>query len=172
MNEPRSNPLVVFGDDWGRHVSSLQHVFGPIIASRPVIWINGLGHRLPTLTPKDLRRAWEKATMFLGRTRKSPVPPERQEHQPLAVINPLVLPWHDISTVYRWNIRSLVWSIKATLKRNGLSEPPVIITGSPPSAGVIGRLGEVGAVYFCMDDFLHLEGVSPNMLGPTAKCRF
>jgi glycosyltransferase involved in cell wall biosynthesis len=47
-----------------------------------------------------------------------------------------------------------------------MSAPPLLVTGSPPSVGVVGRLGEVASVYFCMDDFLHLPDVSPEMLGP------
>ena len=41
--------------------------------------------------------------------------------------------------------------------------------GSPPSAPLVGRLGEVASLYFCMDDFSHLAGVSHGMLEPLEK---
>ena len=65
-------PLVVFGDDWGRHVSSMQHLFRHLIPTRPVVWVNGIGHRAPSLTGTDVRRGWEKLGKIVRRT--DPVP--------------------------------------------------------------------------------------------------
>ena len=164
MSDLAATPIIVFGDDWGRHVSSMQHVFRPILEKRPVVWVNGIGHRVPGLRGGDLQRAWEKARATLPRMQ--PSPPVAAEAGPLAVLQPRVLPWHHVAAVHALNTWSLVRAIKHALARHGLNRRPVLVTGSPPSVGVVGRLDERAAVYFCMDDFLHLAGVTPWMLAP------
>jgi len=158
--------IVVFGDDWGRRVSTMQHLFRHIAATHPVIWVNGIGHRLPTLRPSDVRRAWRKARAMLhgGATGSDGTVGIGQN--PRHIVHPRVLPWHHWPAVHALNTRSLVRAIREALALHGLAEPPLLVTGSPPSAGVLGRLGEAASVYFCMDDFLHLPNVSPGMLAP------
>ena len=165
-------PLVVFGDEWGRHVSSMQHLFRHLVTARPVIWVNGIGHRAPSLTGTDLSRAWEKLGKVVRRP-ETPISPQAavasrddRAAAPLTVIEPRVLPWHHRPMVAAWNAHWLSTTIRTVLAKHGLTEPPMIITGSPPSVLVFGRLGERGTVYFCMDDFLHLPGISVNMIGP------
>ena len=164
-------PLVVFGDDWGRHVSSMQHLFRHLIGTRPVVWVNGIGHRAPSFTRTDLRRGWEKLGKIVGRPEAAPsqtlgASDDDGGAVPLEVIEPRVLPWHNRPLAAAWNTRWLSTKIRTVLVKHGLTEPPMIITGSPPSVLVFGRLGERGTVYFCMDDFLHLPGISVDMIGP------
>jgi glycosyltransferase involved in cell wall biosynthesis len=45
----------------------------------------------------------------------------------------------------------------------------VVVTGSPPSVAVLGQLGEIGSLYFCMDDFLHMPSVSARMIAPLER---
>src|SRR5690606_27560322 len=86
--------------------------------------------------------------------------------QPRLIGPPRVLPWHNLALVHEANTRSLVRSVKRALRSLGASEPLLLVTGTPPAASVLGRLGEVASIYLCMDDFLHLPNVSPRMLGP------
>ncbi|HEY2806929.1 MAG TPA: hypothetical protein VGI92_13810, partial [Gemmatimonadales bacterium] len=71
MKLAAGTPIVVFGDDWGRNVSSMQHLFRWIIPDYPVVWVNGIGHRKPRLSAQDLRRAARKAAAMLGAERKT-----------------------------------------------------------------------------------------------------
>lgn len=160
-------PIVVFGDDWERHVSSMQHVFRCIIRSRRVFWVNAIGHRVPTLTLTDLRRITEKArNLLLPRPTSTARSGPDHGATPEAIINPKVLPWHHYGFVHRLNTLSLTHAIRSSLAAHGCATRPILVTGSPPSVGVLGRLDEVASVYFCMDDFLHLPGVTPAMIGP------
>jgi len=161
-----SRPIVVFGDDWGRHVSSMQHVFRHIVSRRPVIWVNGIGHRPPTLSGADLRRVWEKGRRVLGGGSIEPVQQSQADVAPWAVIEPKVLPWHGHKAVDVLNRWSLLRAIRGRLTALDARLAPLLVTGSPPSVCVLGRLGEAGSVYYCMDDFLHLPGVSAPMLAP------
>lgn len=162
---PRT-PIVVFGDDWGRNVSTMQHVFRWIIPDHPVLWVNGIGHRKPRFSAGDVRRAVRKARAMLGGAKAEPMVGGAGYPDPAVVLQPRVLPWHDRSLVYAYNVRTMVRTIRDALARLGLSEPPLLVTGSPPSAGVVGRLGERAAIYLCMDDFLHLPSATAGMIGP------
>src|SRR5581483_11286452 len=77
-------PLVVFGDDWRRHVSTLQHLFVHLIESRPIVWVNSFGHRAPQLTLHDARRAVVKLRSMVAGYR---VPPDGRP-KPARVIEP------------------------------------------------------------------------------------
>lgn len=166
MSLPAGTPFVVFGDDWGRHVSTMQHVFRHIIPRFPVVWVNAVGHRVPELSRADARRALEKGRKMLRQRARAAHPGHVDGPAPLAVLNPAVLPWHHIGAIHALNTRSMLRTVRTCLRQKGLVAPPVLVTGSPPTVGVVGRLGELASVYFCMDDFLHMPGTTPWMLAP------
>lgn len=155
------SPLIVFGDDWQRHVSTLQHLFKQIVDRCSVIWVNSYGHRSPRLDLYDLRRAMQKVGSMIRGPATVLTPPV-----PWRIIEPKALPWHQSPLVRRWNDRSLYRDISSALKDLGASEAPVLITGTPVAVGLVGRLGERRSIYFCMDDYGELPGVSRDMIAP------
>ncbi|HRN51899.1 MAG TPA: glycosyltransferase [Gemmatimonadaceae bacterium] len=177
MSLPPETPFVVFGDDWGRYPSTIQHTFRHIALRHPVVWVNGLGHRVPRLNLTDARRAWEKVRRLAGRRRV----PDRSAvgtvgaaaplggGVPAAIIDPKVLPWHNLGFVHRINTHSLVRAINAQLLALGLDLPPVLVTGSPPSVGVLGRLDELTSIYYVLDDFLNFPTYTASMLAPLER---
>ncbi len=159
-----SPPFVVFGDDWGRHISTMQHLFSRIAPHAPVLWINAIGHREPTLA--DLSRVWRKVGAAMTRNRSLRQPLNAIAGAPPAeIIQPRVLPWHSNRLVSSMNRTSLKRTIRGAVARAGIRDF-VLVTGSPPSAPVVGECGEIASIYFCMDDFLVLPGTSPRMLAP------
>jgi glycosyltransferase involved in cell wall biosynthesis len=159
--------FVVFGDDWGRHVSTMQHVFGRVARSRTVIWLNAIGHREPGLN--DVGRAFRKIAAMVKRDHSAASAstavvadaPQAPQH----IVQPRVLPWHSFGPIAAFNRWSLKREIRRALATAGV-EDFVMVTGSPPSARVVGENGERASIYFCMDDFLVLPGTSPKMLEP------
>ena len=160
-------PIVVFGDDWGRNVSTIQHLFRWIIPDYPVVWVNGIGHRKPQLSARDLVRATRKLGAMLGtRHATEALVGGAGYPDPAAILQPKVLPWHDNPLIYASNVRAMRREIGRALGALGSTPAPVLVTGSPPSAGVVGMLGEAAAVYLCMDDFLHIPSATASMIGP------
>jgi len=161
-------PFVVFGDDWGRHPSTLQHIFRHIAARYPVVWVNGIGHRSPRLNPTDLKRTWEKLARVAGREPVAKLSADRSlgGNIPAAIIEPHVLPWHQFQLARAFNTWSLTRAITRRLNALGSRRKPVLVTGSPPSVGVLGRLGELVSVYYVLDDFLFYPTYTASMLAP------
>ncbi len=167
------DPMVVFGPDWGRYPSTLQHLFQQVSTRTPVVWVNAVAHRSPTLTLADFQRAVQKVSAIM-RSRTGPAAAETGEARPQLIVEPKVLPWHQFGPVYAFNTWSLVRTIRGALRTLGTTRPPVLVTGSPTTAGVVGRLDEALSVYFCMDDFLNFPGVSASMIAPLEaelRCR-
>ena len=167
---PQGTPFVVFGDDWGRRVSSLQHLFRQITPLYPVVWVNSFGHRAPRITVYDLTRAASKLRAMLGRW--GPAVPNRPGllgERPAALIEPKALPWHNVPLVHALNTRSLLRDTRRALQRVAPSRPPVLITGTPAAAGVVGSLGEQASIYFCMDNYAELPGVSRTLIDPLER---
>jgi glycosyltransferase involved in cell wall biosynthesis len=55
------------------------------------------------------------------------------------------------------------------LQRVAPSRPPVLVTGTPAAAGVVGALGEQASIYFCMDNYAELPGVSRTLVDPLER---
>jgi glycosyltransferase involved in cell wall biosynthesis len=164
-------PFIVFGDDWGRYPSTIQHTMRHIAVKHPVIWINGIGHRVPGLNRRDLFRAWEKVHRLMrgggpatGNARTS-----LGGGTPAAIIDPRVLPWHHVGAVQAYNTWSLRRAILGRLAALGLTRSPIVVTGSPPSERLLGQLGEQLSVYYVLDDFLNFPTYTASMLAPLER---
>jgi glycosyltransferase involved in cell wall biosynthesis len=158
-------PIVVFGDDWRRNVSTLQHLFFHLIAHRPIVWVNSFGHRAPQLTVYDIQRAARKVRMMLMGYR---VPADGRP-APARIIEPRALPWHNIAAIRSLNTWSLVRDVRRALAQVAPGRAPLLITGTPAAVGVVGALGEIASVYFCMDDYGELPGVDADIVAPLEK---
>lgn len=160
---PGRTPLVVIGDDWNRHVSTSQHLFRHAIGRFPLVWVNSFGHRMPTLSLYDARRAAAKvAAMMRGATRAV----EQTADSPDVVVNPRALPWHNLSTVRALNGWSLRRDIRRALASIGATERPLLVSCTPAAFGVVGALEEVASIYFCLDDYGEIHGTDRDLLRP------
>jgi glycosyltransferase involved in cell wall biosynthesis len=162
---PTGTPFVVFGDDWGRHVSTIQHLFRRILRQRPVIWVNSFGHRVPEVNLRDARRAVEKVRAMLRGPRATDGD-AAADTAPAQVIEPKALPWHNVRWVHAMNTTFLVRDIRRALARLPGRGRPILVTGTPAATGVVGSIGEQASIYFCMDNYAELPGVSRALIEP------
>jgi glycosyltransferase involved in cell wall biosynthesis len=161
MSREEATPLVVVGDDWGRHVSTLQHLFRQVLPSHPIVWVNSFGHRVPRLTAYDVRRAAAKVAAMLA-----PPPPPVHERAPDAVVHPRALPWHHVGPVHAANMRLLRHDVRRALDAVAPGRAPLLVSSTPIAEGLVGTLGERASVYFVIDDYATLPYVSAALVAP------
>lgn len=154
--------MLVFGEDWGQHPSSTQHLIKHLMAEQEVLWVNSLGLRRPRFNRRDLTRICHKLAAFF---QSSQVNTAQEEMQHPELVNPLTLPLPG-NSVARWiNRHALTRKLKPLLNQDKAAAP-ILWTSLPSAVDVVGQLGERAAVYYCGDDFSALEGVDHE---PVAK---
>lgn len=149
--------LVVFGEDWGRHPSSTQHLVRRLVCNRSVLWINSIGMRRPRLTRGDLNRVASKA---LGMRAQGSRSPGADEWIPegMEVISPFAVSWPGSRAAFAANRVFLSRQVRKSMTARGIKRP-VLWTSLPTALPAIGSLDERGVVYYCGDDFGALVGV-------------
>lgn len=147
----RKPVFLCVGNDWGRHWSSILHLFRVIARDHRVIWINSIGQRAPRLSRRDFVRLLEKAR----RPRLQATADETAtDGRPVAIIEPRVLPYHQFRFVRRVNTHLLGRQLAPVLAR--WVEPGqelVFVTANPAAVDLVGRFNASLALYYCMDDY-------------------
>jgi len=148
--------LLVFGEDWGKHPSSTQHLIKHMMEHQQVLWVNSLGLRRPRINRHDICRAWNKLCAIYSSAKA--VQPSADSSLSPQLIQPRVIPWPGNSIARSLNRLLLKYSLKPLLNQRS-KLPPVIWTSLPSAVDAIGQLGERAVVYYCGDDFSSLAGV-------------
>ncbi len=156
-------PFIVFGDDWGAHPSSVQHIFRRVARTHRTLWVNTLGLRPPRLDRGDASRVVRKVRTMLSR----PPPVEHVnatlDALDLHVVAPPMLPWmrpRALRVINRAAVREVVTRAAVRL---GI-RCPVVVTTVPNGVDGAGLAGSQSLVYYCVDDFTNWPGVD----GPAA----
>ena len=89
---------IIFGDDWGRHPSTTQHLVSRFQENDRILWIDSIGMRSPKLSVTDGARAIRKLKgMLSGRISPrdleddSPTTRESGKRSPNRVLMPAIL---------------------------------------------------------------------------------
>jgi glycosyltransferase involved in cell wall biosynthesis len=157
----RPRALIVFGEDWGAHPSSTQHLVHRLAADRPVVWVNSIGLRRPRWRRHDgLRLARKLAAAVAGGQRPaSPAgsnPAATTEH--FDVVAPLVVPVATTRALRAVNRRLLAAAVGRVVRSRGIADP-ILWISLPTAVDAVGALGERGLVYYCCDDWRTMAGV-------------
>ncbi|MBE2286423.1 MAG: glycosyltransferase [Prosthecobacter sp.] len=140
--------FIVFGPDWDRHPSTIQHLARCLLDATQVIWVETVGLRSPAFTWRDLKRSGQKLADFATTRREL----SRPDHPNLHILSPVTLPFTQFRLVREFNLRSvqrrLRWLNLAAKLNN-----PVLVLSCPHQVDYIGHLRESRSVYFGMDDY-------------------
>lgn len=143
--------LLVFGEDWGRHPSSTQHIITALKNDYAITWVNSIGLRQPTLNIKDLRRLSEKARHLL---KKAPLPQNNALlQQPDLIIHPKV--WPLAQSRFLQSLNQTLLSRQIPPKKG----KRIVWVSLPSAIDVLPICQADTVVYYCGDDFSSLAGV-------------
>ena len=144
--------LVVFGDDWGRHPSSIQHLTRNLLPGYRVDWINTIGARMPKLRRADFRRVFEKLTAFAEGAREVP-----SRTGNLRVHSTVTWPRMRTESQRRLNGALLLHQLLAPVLLTR-PMPSAVITTTPIVADLARRTPGLNWVYYCVDDLSEWPG--------------
>ena len=153
--------MIVFGEDWGAHPSSTQHLIRQFMRDRRVIWVNSLGLRAPRLDLRDGRRILRKLGDLARRSLHAgpPAPEPRDEGaRPNRIIAPAALPLPGNAAAAAITRTLVSRQVKSAMQELDM-ERPVLWTSLPTAEPLLGAFDEHAVVYYAGDDFSALDGV-------------
>ncbi|REL28005.1 glycosyltransferase family 1 protein [Thalassotalea euphylliae] len=190
-NEPiASRPMIVFGEDWGAHPSSTQHLVKVLSTQRDIVWVNSIGLRKPRFNWRDLTRIVSKLkARFFGQSADSMAAHTGQDNRAsnndfstqaasgkgeqkgkgsytFTVINPLVFPCTDQPILAWLNKLLLKQQLRRAMKK--LSGKPIVWASLPTAVDYLSlferKQFDCDCVYYCGDDFSALAGVDHDFV--------
>lgn len=147
----RGRDIVCFSHDWTGDPLSKTHIMRILARDNRILWVNSIGYRKPTMSRRDLTRAWRKLL--------AAAKPMREVEPNIHVLSPLAIPAYGTPLVQRLNSWLLAGQVRWAMRRLGFRRP-INWTFNPPAAVVAGRLGEEHLVYHCVDDYTAFTGVT------------
>jgi glycosyltransferase involved in cell wall biosynthesis len=156
---------IIFGDDWGAHPSTTQHLALHLPPEDSVIWVDSIGMRKPKLRIVDIKRLWAKASVLLRPSRTG----DGLYRGTLGAfhhIAPRVLPWHDMSLAVSYNSRHLRRSLNEVMRRLSMTDP-VLLTSYPAVVPYLDAIPHRTLAYLRLDDYAHYPGVDIDLVQAT-----
>ena len=142
----------MFGDDWGRHPSTIQHIGRVLTQTNRILWVNTLGSRRPSLQWYDVKRIVGRLGAFVKPLKTAVT------HPAVSIVQPFVVPFFDLPVVGRLNNRLLSWLLARKLTELSFRRP-IVISATPLTADLVGTFGESSSYYLCLDDYTAFDGV-------------
>ncbi len=153
--------LLVFGDDWGAHPSTTQHLVRHLPAGDRVVWVDSIGMRAPRLGLRDARRVWSR---LVGRRRAGASASASAASRPgMRVVSPRILPWHR--QFHRLNRPLLQREIRAAMAALSIDEADVLVA-NPVAELYLSGLPVRRVSYLRLDDYPLLPGVDGDLVAP------
>jgi glycosyltransferase involved in cell wall biosynthesis len=147
----RERDIVCIGSaDWETELPVNQHhLMGRLARQNKVLFVESLGLRRPQIAGRDLRRIWRRLRTGLRGVRQI---------DGVAVLSPLVVPFHGHEALRTLNRRLLRFQVARAARRLGMKAP--ILWGYVPQAeALVEPLSPSLVVYHCVDDVAAQKGV-------------
>jgi glycosyltransferase involved in cell wall biosynthesis len=140
----RGTPIVCVGfAEWDAELRTNQHHLMTLLArASPVLYVESLGLRRPTATARDLRRMARRLVRGLRPIGRA---------NDVAVLSPLVVPYHGTRLVQRLNDKLLRLAVRRAARKLALADP-VLWSYVPQGRALLRTLEPRLVVYHCVDD--------------------
>jgi glycosyltransferase involved in cell wall biosynthesis len=148
--------MLCFSHDWKGDPLSKTHLMRLLARHNRVLWVNSIGYRTPTVSKRDIGRAFRKLAVAAQ--------PIREPEPNIFVLSPLVIPAYGRSWIRGLNRRLLQMQVKRAMKKLNFQRP-INWVFNPAAAIIAGKLGEDRVIYYCVDEYTALNGVSQANMG-------
>ncbi len=137
-------PIVCLGSaEWDSEIPTNQHhLMAELSRLTPVLFIESLGLRRPTLSTRDLRRMLRRFARGLRPLRR---------YDNVHVLSPTVVPYHERAPVRRLNEALLRRVVTRATRQIGISRP-ILWAYVPQALALVDVLDPRLVVYHCVDD--------------------
>jgi glycosyltransferase involved in cell wall biosynthesis len=152
----QNRDIIIFGDDWGRHPSTIQHIASVLSKSNRILWVSSLGLRSPRFRLYDLKRIMEKFSKIVLSV------PQRQNFVNIVELHPTIIPFYDIKIVRWLNNILLKRKIQRKLKELNFSNV-ILLVSTPVACDIVGALQEKSSYYLCFDDYGRFDNVFKSL---------
>lgn len=147
--------FLVFSDNWRGLPTSAIHLFRELSTSHRVFWFNTIG-RMPRLTWDDARTVWRTLKSWFFGQERSRGGDTTAVVPPVNVFDVVMIP-HFKPLTRRLNRSLFAQSFRSVSKTYRLRDP-IVLTTLPCACDFLQVIGDVPAVYYCVDDFRHYPG--------------
>ena len=146
------HPIVCLGfAEWDAEIMTNQHhLMSRLSEVSPILFIESLGLRRPTASVRDARR-------IVSRLKRG-IRPLRHVGN-IAVLSPIVLPYHGTSLTRRLNRWLLRRAVRRAVKALGFGHPLILWTYVPQGKDLVSALRPDLVVYHCVDDIAAHERI-------------
>ncbi len=148
--------MIVFGEDWGAHPSSTQHIIKRLMPNHDIVWMNSLGLRRPKINVRDFKRVCKKLKNMLHKKKLNNAE-DTQKNRP-HIIHPRAVSWPGNPLASFLNRHLLGKQVENIIKENNF-EMPIFWASMPSAIDAIDNYPNHKVVYYCSDDFRALAGV-------------
>jgi len=153
---------LVFGDDYGAHPSTTQHLVNALPSDDRVLWVQSVGMRSPAWADvRQARTLWRRAAR-----RRAPAATSQTAFSvgpTVHVVRLNVVPYHHASWANHVNSAWASRQLAEHIRRLGLED--LTLLSATPVAGVLTQgLPIARKAYLRLDDYAHLPGVDPRVI--------
>ncbi|MCB1154250.1 glycosyltransferase [bacterium] len=143
--------ICIASANWDAMWVNSQHLTSRLARQNRILYVNNLGLRAPGASVTDLRKVVARVAGWLKGAES--VAPN------IYVLSPIALPFHQFPLIRTINRVLLVRRIRKWAKVLGFKRP-ILWSFLPTAESLVGRLGESGVVYQCVDDYSANPGVA------------
>ena len=105
--------MLCFSHDWSGDPLSKTHLMRLLAKDNRVLWVNSIGYRAPSVSGRDLKRAFQKVKAATSRT--------GEVERNIFVLNPLAIPAYGVPAMQKVNRQLLRLQVRAPDERSSAS---------------------------------------------------
>ena len=147
--------VCISSSSWDAMWVNSQHLMSRLARRNRVLYVNNTGLRMPGASAADVKKIVDRLKNSAGGVQK--------KQDTLWVLAPIIIPYHKSPGFRRVNAWWLSRVLRKRMRSLGM-RAPILWIFLPTGVDLIGRLGESGVVYHCVDEYSQNPGVPTQQI--------